>query len=794
MLGIVSELRRHKSQFVIVRATDSLDMLFLARYLRTEYPQGRIVTIGADMLFRRESEDPRLHGVLALSTYSLAPEANHYFESYEQKHIERIFPSSLEVGIVNAMRSLLTAWVIDSNSLQNCNQDQDNNGDDSVHCRHSLQSHGDSPLTLYQYGWPYQSTTKKNPSVADIVFDAPPVNLLALGRDDYWPIASLGPFHGEKMASTLPRISKQYIDPPSGDIPQVPIPKSWRLLELIGIAAGLGFSVCLWCSSVFCRTETLAKYAPAFKDSRSTPILITGLGLILCMLILLWPWIHGGKSEWPVVEWSLVGSLILVFLCTCIDWISRFILGTNLKVGAGQKDYVGIVLASLPFLGFLVFLTLVALRITRYLPQDIAVVLYSTSLRATQLTSGLSFIVPALFFLSVWIWWAEHVTSGLTLLDDRRPRLPRDMKNRRVLGLGEAAQSQVKKAYELSWSRTLTYWAILVCVIGASRLLGDATHPLLTLETPHLEKYLWFLFALAIAGILVTVLRLWEVWLPTRTLLVTLDSLPLRRGFKRIKGFSWNPIWKLGAGSLEEFQRLYAREREALICALNTASFEHSNLDTEWQKVLTALNEAKQQENGLTTGWWARRKLEIELVRQFAQYQEEVAKVAGVALDRLASFWDHHKEEPTVSNTRVEIVPPEIRAHEQFVCSVFISLLIGLLVRIRTLIVAISGMYVLTLIGISQYPFEPKATLQVILIVLLAVLVLVVGWVLAQIHRDATLSAITDTNPAELGADFWLRLINFGALPLFSLLASQVPTLNKLFYSWVQPMLEALNR
>src|SRR5208283_2380399 len=77
LLAIVSEIKKHNVQYIVVRSTDPLDTLFLSRYLRSAYPQGRVVTLGADLLYRREAEDPRLHGLLSLSTYSIAPSANH---------------------------------------------------------------------------------------------------------------------------------------------------------------------------------------------------------------------------------------------------------------------------------------------------------------------------------------------------------------------------------------------------------------------------------------------------------------------------------------------------------------------------------------------------------------------------------------------------------------------------------------------------------------------------------------------------------------------------------------------
>jgi hypothetical protein len=103
-------------------------------------------------------------------------------------------------------------------------------------------------------------------------------------------------------------------------------------------------------------------------------------------------------------------------------------------------------------------------------------------------------------------------------------------------------------------------------------------------------------------------------------------------------------------------------------------------------------------------------------------------------------------------------------------------------------------MYVFILIGITQYPFEPRGAIQVTLVLLLAFIVVVVGMVLAQIYRDATLSTITETTPGELGRDFWVRMTGFVALPLFSLLASQFPSVNRFFYSWLQPAIQALNR
>jgi len=182
-----------------------------------------------------------------------------------------------------------------------------------------------------------------------------------------------------------------------------------------------------------------------------------------------------------------------------------------------------------------------------------------------------------------------------------------------------------------------------------------------------------------------------------------------------------------------------------------------------------------------------KRKIETDSVCAFGQYQKKIAEFGGAVLDRLAVRWALSKDGEEV---RKDL---GYRACEQFVCLVYVNFLMAMITRIRTLIVAIGGMYVLILIGANQYPFEPKAPLQLLLIVLLVFIVGVVATVFAQIHRDNTLSHLTHTEPGELGTDFWIRMASFVALPLFTLFTSQFPSVSRFFYSWIRPAIEGLN-
>ena len=102
-----------------------------------------------------------------------------------------------------------------------------------------------------------------------------------------------------------------------------------------------------------------------------------------------------------------------------------------------------------------------------------------------------------------------------------------------------------------------------------------------------------------------------------------------------------------------------------------------------------------------------------------------------------------------------------------------------------------AGMYVLIVCSMNLYPFEPHPALQVLAVVLLVVAGAMVGFVYAEMHRDAILSRLTSTNAGELGWDFWLKFVSAGALPVFSLLAVQFPEIGRFLFSWLGPFLQS---
>jgi hypothetical protein len=173
----------------------------------------------------------------------------------------------------------------------------------------------------------------------------------------------------------------------------------------------------------------------------------------------------------------------------------------------------------------------------------------------------------------------------------------------------------------------------------------------------------------------------------------------------------------------------------------------------------------------------------------------------AAALKYLSSYWDSERTADLFeasngdSASKQPIQPKEpllIQLLEQFVCLFYVNFILSILLRMRTLALSAGGLFVFILLSFGSYPFEPKRSFHALMILLFLFFIGTIGTVLAQMHRNATLSRITNTVPGELGLDFWIRLISFIAVPLLSLLASQFPDTTNALFSWLQPALQAI--
>jgi len=128
---------------------------------------------------------------------------------------------------------------------------------------------------------------------------------------------------------------------------------------------------------------------------------------------------------------------------------------------------------------------------------------------------------------------------------------------------------------------------------------------------------------------------------------------------------------------------------------------------------------------------------------------------------------------------------------EEFVCLIYVGYLQNLLGRMRTIVLSIVAVLAGFAFSLAFYPYVPRPTLAIVLLMLLVGLGSSVALVYAGMERDSTLSHITNTEPGKLGMGFWLRYGSFIGVPILGLLVAQFPAITDFVTSWIEPGLNA---
>ena len=192
---------------------------------------------------------------------------------------------------------------------------------------------------------------------------------------------------------------------------------------------------------------------------------------------------------------------------------------------------------------------------------------------------------------------------------------------------------------------------------------------------------------------------------------------------------------------------------------------------------------------------------------RFKRFQTAMAATAGTLLSQLlVAAWrkEQHslilappvpkeKDKEEGGSGTLSPAPDEhIRNTEEFVCLAYLGFIQNVLGRLRTMALTIVLLFIATALAMSTYPFDPRQPLSAVLVGLFVGVGAVMVKVYAEMHRDATLSHVTNTKPGELGSEFWLKLVGFGFAPLVGLLTRVFPGITDFVLSWLQPGLSSL--
>jgi hypothetical protein len=842
LLEIVAALRELHARYILLRSSNTLDQLFLTNFLRRSYPDGRIVIFGSDLMFIRESGATGLSGTMTLSTYPLFPLERDWTEHQSLPAADRVFNADATEGTYVALRLLLNNERLkdrrpETDLCHVLEKDEDKKEDaifvPPVSCMNGppIPDYSAPFWTLSNQCGEFETSSTQNiPNTGDnCAYLGPATWLSVIGVNRFWPMASLTkdtPNAPEVDLRKTERMIDRETDP--GGRPEMPQGMKVFLAILAGFS--LFHALCCGFGSYTAKPSFRAHFASTC-DLRHSILVFAG-STCVAFLALVTAWGCGVLNDEPaaglvdplLARYCMALVCLMAYGAIIANGYTAWRLSKDIPTSADlprstTKDFI--VRGSLTFALFLVavgiFYHFFIWRVERDLVTENRVLTYW---RAMHLTSGVSPIVPILSILVglyLSFWFTLH---GLALFGPDRPRLPlreqlafeveKSVKNYlRMFSQEDAAEKIEAATVPLNWKTAAIASGLFVLFLVVPwKIAGGVPVRSLGAETYSII-FLVGLDACCVLAI-VEAWRLYEAWEELKRLLAFLDRLPLRRTLAVLHGFSWGSVWKMSGNVLEVRYKVISRQIECMNHTIaSLREFLKKPLESGdiggAQSSLDALAEMRSE--GVKFADWYSTNYTIPRagdLTSFRNFQNSVAAASGTLLTKVlvpawrketgslvVAFAKDEKAE-TTPNPPPQAKEEHIRNAEEFVCLHYLGFVQNVLGRLRTMAMTIVVLFLATTVAMSTYPFEPRQALSAILIALFVIVGAVIVRVYADMHRDATLSHVTNTMPGELGTEFWFKIIGFGLAPLVGLLARVFPSITDFIFSWLQPGISSL--
>jgi hypothetical protein len=854
LMELVAALRELHARYILLRSSNTLDQLFLANFLRRSYPDGRIVILGSDLMFIRERGSTGLSGTMTLSTYPLFPLERDWTEHQSLPASDRTFSADTAEGTYVAFRLLLNSKRLnDGNFDSGCHlldEGEDKGQTDKADRQKNENAIFVPPVfctvdpPIPDYSPPFwtldnqcgEVKTDKAAKIADIRKDCPypgPATWLSvIGVNRFWPMASLTQETPQDSVgqTTIERQEDRENDP--GGRPEMPLGMKVFLLALVGFS--LFHAWCCWSGSYTAKPVFRAHFASTGEWPHI--LLVFGGSCCIAFLAIVAGW---GSAVFSTPPGGLVYPW-LAFFCVAFVWLMAWgaVLAHSRnawKLAKGLPNAPNLPrmtdkrfatwnyqASGLFVVATLLFCLVSIVPLWRAQLIENGVMNYW---RAMHLASGVSPIVPILSILIglyLSFWFTLH---GLALFGPDRPCLPptrllalkdkegntlKDEKGNDRIFLRMFSQEDAAARIE----QAATPWNWKIVVAGSSLFVlfaavGSGISGGVPVRSLGSQSYsVIFLLGLDICCSLsvVEACRLYHVWDELRRLLAFLDRLPLRRTLAVLRGFSWGSVWKMSGNVLEVRYKVISRQMECMNHAIATLqdSLKTSSSSGSRNSLAALL---RMRRAGLKfAGWYSTNYLNVGVgdLRSFTEFQEKVAVASGILLTQLLlPAWRAEgisllvapakdEKEEAAPNPPPLAADGHIRNAEEFVCLNYLSFIQNVLGRLRTMAMTIIALFVASACAMSSYPFDPRQALSAVLVALFVIGGAVIVKVYADMHRDATLSHVTNTKPGELGQEFWFKIVGFGFAPLIGLLTRIFPGMTDFIFSWLQPGISSL--
>ncbi|HEY0555939.1 MAG TPA: hypothetical protein VGG20_16935, partial [Thermoanaerobaculia bacterium] len=128
---------------------------------------------------------------------------------------------------------------------------------------------------------------------------------------------------------------------------------------------------------------------------------------------------------------------------------------------------------------------------------------------------------------------------------------------------------------------------------------------------------------------------------------------------------------------------------------------------------------------------------------------------------------------------RGQVDQPDVR---QFLALRVTAYLRYVFAHMRNCLIGGLASWLLALVGVTAYVFEPKHFVSLAGWLALAAAVAVIVWIFLQMDRNPTLSRIGGTTPGQVTFDrvFLTKLLTYIGIPLLGLIATQFPQVGRM--------------
>ena len=738
MMGqIAREINRRQAMAVGINATDTLDAIFVGRLMQRWCPSVRLFSFNPDVLFLHATPNLSFFGMVLVGNYPLLGPHPAWAGEQHSGQYHLYFANLTTHATYNAcLRQIL-----------------------------HLTGHpeADSTKLLSQYGSPFHAAS-----------GAPPIWVTAIGRDGIWPLTVLD------LDTAQSRIHR--LKAPSGvDAPQ-PAPLAARFWHL------LYWATAAWCVWGLLRLDShythllSGKLRVAFTD---LPRQLAGPGHFYLMmdacarlaifLLVAAPYLAGAIHPGGVGMAAVYAAGLLTILLLAVPlWLLL-----HVATGSRGKPAAVRIAMAYPPLALLIITMLFGLTWVLQFRWQCAecsggadATRLFFAIRTTHPSSGLSPAFPLAALLFAVAAWSGMQLRLLRFQEISSQTLP-------VPASGDPLFAGVRQQMERladqrvgiyrPWQYVLTLGVVLFAV-----LLVRPLESFRSLEGGWYDYLCLVLLNMVFGLLILGALHFATLWSNLSALLRRLKWHPLREAFSRIpREFGSHPMWGV------DHRQIHLRGLVSSVGLMRRLASRN------WlDKTI-----AEQTESNVQPLLEADGSNEPPDLKLLAAVNQHLDRCSAALLDGpLAIAW---RIDPN-TRSRAGLNPEAVEPAEDLAAIRISAFLRSVLVPARHVLRYLVFGFLLLVLAIHTYPFQPHRTLVLWISVLFVFLGIVITFVLVKMEKNPVLSWLTGTPPGKLELSFLVRIGTLGAMPLLTVASAQFPQLGRTLFSWVDPILQML--